>query len=77
MFPCTPVEPSLAFDINLLDLIAVNMCYLAPNMTGWALSLEWFWRARGYEVGQRVSYRACFGLVGLGDSVDLDSGITV
>jgi len=55
MFPCTPIEPSLAFDVNLLDLIRINMCYLAPNLSGWALTLEWFLHQRGYELGQRVT----------------------
>ncbi|KIJ37884.1 hypothetical protein M422DRAFT_177337, partial [Sphaerobolus stellatus SS14] len=41
-FGCAPIRPSVAFDVNLLDLISTNMFYLAPNISGWGLTLEWF-----------------------------------
>jgi hypothetical protein len=31
------------------------MNYLPPNVSGWTLSLEWFWQERGYMLGKRVS----------------------
>ncbi|KIJ30957.1 hypothetical protein M422DRAFT_783872 [Sphaerobolus stellatus SS14] len=60
LFPCTPLQPSIAFDINLLELITYNMAYTAPNLHGWALSLEWFWKERGYILGTREVLRKRF-----------------
>jgi hypothetical protein len=56
LFPCAPVRPSLAADINLLELICLNFCNLAPNVTGWAQTLVEFWRRRGYVLGPHVSH---------------------
>ncbi|KIJ42716.1 hypothetical protein M422DRAFT_104824, partial [Sphaerobolus stellatus SS14] len=39
---CAPLQPSVAFDLNLLDLISTTMFNIAPNITGWLASLEWF-----------------------------------
>ncbi|KIJ43790.1 hypothetical protein M422DRAFT_169299, partial [Sphaerobolus stellatus SS14] len=61
LFPSAPLRPSLALDINLLDLVTTNMHYNPPNVSGWALSLEWFWRERGYILGRRESLKKCFG----------------
>ncbi|KIJ34732.1 hypothetical protein M422DRAFT_181663, partial [Sphaerobolus stellatus SS14] len=52
-FPCAPIRPSMAFDMSLLDLISANMHYLAPNISGWGLTLEWFWQSRVYSIGSR------------------------
>ncbi|KIJ32786.1 hypothetical protein M422DRAFT_99171, partial [Sphaerobolus stellatus SS14] len=60
MFPCSPIQPSLAFDINLLELILLTMLNLAPNMTGWSLALEMFWLRRGYVLGLREALRKRF-----------------
>ncbi|KIJ30222.1 hypothetical protein M422DRAFT_187417, partial [Sphaerobolus stellatus SS14] len=60
LFGCAPIEPSMAFDINLLGLIQMNMTFLAPNVGGWALTLETFWRERGYSLGQRECVRRRF-----------------
>ena len=60
LFPCAPVRPSIAFDINLLEMISINMCYLAPNLLGWSLTLEWFWRQRGYMLGARVNIQISY-----------------
>ncbi|KIJ35183.1 hypothetical protein M422DRAFT_83346, partial [Sphaerobolus stellatus SS14] len=53
LFGCAPIKPSMAFDVNLLDLISMNIMFLAPNVVGWALTLESFWQERGYSLGQR------------------------
>ncbi|KIJ38336.1 hypothetical protein M422DRAFT_102901, partial [Sphaerobolus stellatus SS14] len=53
MFPCSPIQPSLAFNINLLKLISLTMLNLMPNVTGWALALEAFWLRRGHILGLR------------------------
>ncbi|KIJ40515.1 hypothetical protein M422DRAFT_79357, partial [Sphaerobolus stellatus SS14] len=61
LFPCAPGKPSIAFDMNLLDLVGINMNYLAPNVSGWALTIEMFWRERGYVLGRRESLKRRFG----------------
>jgi hypothetical protein len=38
-------------DINLLEFVLINFCHLAPNVTGWAATLEEFWWERGYVLG--------------------------
>ncbi|KIJ40045.1 hypothetical protein M422DRAFT_174309, partial [Sphaerobolus stellatus SS14] len=53
MFACSPIQPSIAFDINLMELISLAMLNMAPNVTGWTLSLESFWLRRGYTLGLR------------------------
>ncbi|KIJ48098.1 hypothetical protein M422DRAFT_248268 [Sphaerobolus stellatus SS14] len=50
---CAPLQPSMAFDLNLLELVSITTLYIAPNISGWALSLEWFWKDRGYAMGPR------------------------
>jgi len=54
MFGCAPLEPSLAFDLNLLELVSTSMMFLAPNVSGWSSGLESFWKERGYVLGLRV-----------------------
>ncbi|KIJ42045.1 hypothetical protein M422DRAFT_229336 [Sphaerobolus stellatus SS14] len=61
LFPCAPLQPSIAFDVNLMELITYTMSYITPNLHGWALSLEWFWKERGYILGQREALRKRFG----------------
>ncbi|KIJ32648.1 hypothetical protein M422DRAFT_107064, partial [Sphaerobolus stellatus SS14] len=42
LFACSPVQPSIAFDVNLLELISLTMMNLSPNVSGWALAMESF-----------------------------------
>ena len=63
-FPCAPVRPTFAFDINLLEFVTIGSHYMAPNVTGWSSALQYFLSIRGYLVGgkvckflARVSYR--------------------
>lgn len=55
-FPCAPVRPTLAVDIALLEFVSLNFSYLAPNVTGWAETLQTFWRTRGYILGPEVRH---------------------
>jgi hypothetical protein len=36
LFPCSPIRPSVAADINLLELIITSFLHLSLNVTGWA-----------------------------------------
>jgi hypothetical protein len=47
-FPCAPIRPTLAVDINLLQFVSFGFLNMAPNITGWAKTIEDFLRIRGY-----------------------------
>ena len=53
-FPCAPVRPSFAFDINLLEFVTVGSHHMAPNVAGWSSTLQFFLSTRGYLVGEKV-----------------------
>ncbi len=53
-FPCAPVRPTLAFDINLLEFVTIGSHHMAPNVTGWSSVLQYFLSIRGYLVGEKV-----------------------
>ncbi|KIJ30560.1 hypothetical protein M422DRAFT_267904 [Sphaerobolus stellatus SS14] len=59
-FACSPIQPSIAFDVNLLELISLTMLNLAPNITGWTLALEAFWLKKGYTLGLHEALRKRF-----------------
>ena len=47
-FACAPIRPTLAVDINLLQFVSLGFLNMAPNVTGWARTIEEFLRVRGY-----------------------------
>jgi len=47
-FPCAPIRPTLAVNINLLQFVSFGFLNMAPNVTGWAKTIEDFLRVRGY-----------------------------
>jgi len=53
-FPCTPVCPTFAFDINFLKFVTIGSHHMAPNVTGWSSTLQSFLSIRGYFVGEKV-----------------------
>jgi hypothetical protein len=54
LFPCSPIQPSLAVDMKLLELISASSTHLALNMTGWASLLEQFWDSNGFSLKSKV-----------------------
>jgi hypothetical protein len=50
LFPCSPLQPSLAVDLSLLELITSSFYHLTLNTTGWATLLEQHWRWNGYAL---------------------------
>jgi hypothetical protein len=47
LFPCSPLQPSMAADMQLLELITLSFLHLTLNITGWATLLEQFgWKDR-------------------------------
>ncbi|EIN10554.1 hypothetical protein PUNSTDRAFT_32083, partial [Punctularia strigosozonata HHB-11173 SS5] len=60
-FPCAPQEPSVAFDINMMELVATLFLKVAPNVTAWASTLETFLGARHFKMRTRYSVRRRLG----------------
>ena len=52
-FPCAPVRPTLAFDINL-EFVTIASHHMAPSVTGWSSTLQYFLSIRRYLVGEKV-----------------------
>ncbi|EIN12222.1 hypothetical protein PUNSTDRAFT_60270, partial [Punctularia strigosozonata HHB-11173 SS5] len=61
LFPCAPHMPSLAFDLNMLELVSTLFLNIAPNVTAWASTLESFLGVREYKLRTRDSLRRRFG----------------
>lgn len=54
-FPCAPNAPTLAVDLNVLQLVNELFVRTPPNVTAWADTLEAFLDIRGYKLTTRVS----------------------
>ncbi|EIN07603.1 hypothetical protein PUNSTDRAFT_39901, partial [Punctularia strigosozonata HHB-11173 SS5] len=48
--PCAPQAPSVAFDLNMLELVATLFVNISPNVTALAATLESFLSVRQYKV---------------------------
>jgi hypothetical protein len=55
LFPCAPIQPSLAADIKLLEFMSASSIHLTLNLTGWASLLEEFWELNGFALKFEVS----------------------
>jgi hypothetical protein len=53
-FPCTLIHPTFAFDINLLEFVTIASHHMAPNVTGWSSTLQYFLSICGYLVGEKA-----------------------
>ncbi|EIN09234.1 hypothetical protein PUNSTDRAFT_67722, partial [Punctularia strigosozonata HHB-11173 SS5] len=60
-FPCAPVAPSVAFDMNMMELVSTLFLRVAPSITAWASTLETFLGARHFKLRTRHSVRRCLG----------------
>ncbi|KAG1770140.1 hypothetical protein EV702DRAFT_1202555 [Suillus placidus] len=49
-FSCTPISPSLAVDLQLLELVKTLFVHITPNTTAWCETLEVFLAGRGYQL---------------------------
>ena len=54
-FPCAPVSPSVAVDLNMLEFVNELFVNAAPNTTAWCETLESFLGNRKYKLTTRVS----------------------
>lgn len=56
LFPCAPTAPSLAVDLNMLELVNELFVCSPPNITGWCDTLEAFLGNRRYKLKTKVSF---------------------
>ena len=56
LFACSPVSPTLAVDLRVLELVKKLFVRLTPNMTAWCEALENFLEAQGYKFQLKVSF---------------------
>jgi CxC1 like cysteine cluster associated with KDZ transposases len=54
-FACAPIAPSLAVDLQLLELVKTLFVHTTPNTTAWCETLEVFLAGRGYHLTTKVS----------------------
>ena len=47
-FPCSPVCPTLAVSLDMLEFVAELFLYIAPNERGWAATVVKYLKAHGY-----------------------------
>ena len=55
LFPCAPTAPTLAVDLNMLDLVRELFLRVPPNTTAWSETLESFLGQRRYKLTTKVS----------------------
>ncbi|KAI6017035.1 hypothetical protein EDC04DRAFT_2540727, partial [Pisolithus marmoratus] len=50
LFACSPVTPTLAVDLHVLEFMRTLFVWLTPNTTAWCEALESFLDAQGYQL---------------------------
>ncbi|KIJ59334.1 hypothetical protein HYDPIDRAFT_100869, partial [Hydnomerulius pinastri MD-312] len=55
LFACAPVTPSLAVDLQVLNLVRALFVHMSPNTTTWCEALEAFLSEQGYQLNTKVS----------------------
>jgi hypothetical protein len=50
LFPCSPIFPTFAVDIRVLDFVRRLFCRIAPNYTAWCSAATEFLGAQGYHL---------------------------
>lgn len=55
-FPCAPIYPTLAVDLQMLDFVRELFVNAAPNITAWCETLEGFLSARKFKLTTRVCF---------------------
>ncbi|KAJ7118701.1 hypothetical protein C8R43DRAFT_1091017 [Mycena crocata] len=50
LFPCSPLHPTLAVDMQVLDFAMELFLHLPPNNTAWCNALEAFLGSRGFKL---------------------------
>ncbi|KAJ6581299.1 hypothetical protein B0H19DRAFT_1251527 [Mycena capillaripes] len=60
-FPCTPMEPSLAIELRVLEFVMGLFLNMPPNNTALTKTLEGYLDEMGYKVDNRDTLRRRFG----------------
>jgi len=58
LFPCSPMRPTLAVDLQMLDFVRELFVNAAPNTTAWCETLEGFLNARKFKLTTRVGVKS-------------------
>ncbi|KAK7459491.1 hypothetical protein VKT23_009474 [Stygiomarasmius scandens] len=61
LFPCSPVHPTLAVDVRMLDFVTRLFLRVAPNHTAWCGAVEDYLRCQGYKLQGKDPLRRRFG----------------
>ncbi|KAJ3793185.1 hypothetical protein GGU11DRAFT_692266 [Lentinula aff. detonsa] len=61
LFPCAPLQPSLAVDIRLLNFVSRLFLKISPNNTAISNTLDEFLQAQGYQMKGEDPLRRRFG----------------
>lgn len=56
LFPCSPLAPTLAVDLQVLDFATRLFVHIPPNNTAWCRTVEEFLDAQGYKLVTQVIY---------------------
>ena len=59
-FPCSPVYPTLAVSLHMLEFVATLFLHVAPNERAWATTVVGYLKARGHEFATGDSFRRRF-----------------
>ncbi|KAF8059310.1 hypothetical protein FPV67DRAFT_1426412 [Lyophyllum atratum] len=60
LFPCSPVAPTLAVDLLVLDFVTRLFVHMPPNITAWCQTAEEFLGPQGYKLTTQDSLRRRF-----------------
>ncbi|KAI6032412.1 hypothetical protein EDC04DRAFT_2868938 [Pisolithus marmoratus] len=60
LFPCSPVYPSLAVDLHVLELVRNLIACMTPNTAAWCEALESFLDGHGYKLTTKENLCCCF-----------------
>ena len=75
LFPCAPLFPSLAIDINLLDFVKKLFLCMPHNVTDWCETLEDFLGRREYQLNTQVGSMPYLALNSLPECIQPQEGL--
>lgn len=55
LFPCAPMAPSLAVDLQVLEFVHLLFVHQSPNQMAWCDALETFLNGMRYKLTVKVS----------------------
>ena len=60
LFPCAPIKPSFAVDLDFLQFVSTLFQNISPNITGLSTAIEQFLDQRQFQLGTVVSLELMF-----------------